>query len=113
MHLLRSKSKNNNNNNRKIYLRTGTSLAIYWLGFHAPRAGDTCSIPGRGTKISHAAQCNQIFFFNYLRTYCVPGIMLRPSSKLKMIKINVYSRLSPLTMEQHKKHISRKKPLTV
>ena len=60
MHLLRNKSKNNNNNNREIYLRTGTSLAIQWLGFHAPRAGDTSSIPDRGTKIPHAMQHSQI-----------------------------------------------------
>ena len=39
--------------------------------------------------------------------------MLRSSFSLKTLKINVYSRLSPLTVEQHKKHISRKKPLTV
>lgn len=39
--------------------------------------------------------------------------MLRSSFSLKMLKMNVYSRLSPLTVEQHKKSISRKKPLTV
>ena len=37
----------------------GTSLAVQWLRLHAPNAGGTGSIPGRGTKIPHAPQCSQ------------------------------------------------------
>ena len=45
---------------RKDYLEAllGTSLAVQWLGLCAPNAGGTGSIPGRGTKIPHAAQCS-------------------------------------------------------
>ena len=32
----------------------GTSLAVQWLRLSASIAGDTGSIPGRGTKIPHA-----------------------------------------------------------
>ena len=34
---------------------TGTSLAVQWLGLWASTAGDMGLIPGRGTKIPHAA----------------------------------------------------------
>ena len=34
----------------------GTSLMVPWLRLHTPNAGGTGSIPGRGTKILHAAQ---------------------------------------------------------
>ena len=34
----------------------GTSLAVQWLRLWAAKAGGTGSIPGRGTKISHAAR---------------------------------------------------------
>ena len=37
----------------------GTSLAIQWLGLHAATAGGVGSIPGRGTKIPHAARRSQ------------------------------------------------------
>ena len=33
----------------------GTSLAVQWLGLHASTAGGKGLIPGRGTKIPHAA----------------------------------------------------------
>ena len=33
----------------------GTSLEVQWLRLHASNAGGTCSIPGWGTKIPHAA----------------------------------------------------------
>ena len=32
----------------------GTSLTVQWLRLRASNAGDTGSIPGRGTKIPHA-----------------------------------------------------------
>ena len=32
---------------------------VQWLRFSASTAGGTSSIPGRGTKIPHAAQCSQ------------------------------------------------------
>ena len=32
----------------------GTSLVVQWLRFHAFTAADSGSIPGQGTKISHA-----------------------------------------------------------
>ena len=35
-----------------------TSLAIQWLRLHTSVAGDTGSIPGWGTKIPNAAQCD-------------------------------------------------------
>ena len=35
----------------------GTSLAVQWLRPCAPNAGSTGLIPGRGTKIPHAAWC--------------------------------------------------------
>ena len=38
--------------------RTGTFLAVQWLGLQASTAGGTGSIPGHGTKIPHAAQHN-------------------------------------------------------
>ena len=38
---------------------TGTSLVVHWLRLCAPTAGGTGSIPGRGTKILHAAQRGQ------------------------------------------------------
>ena len=47
---------------RRIKLKLverGTSLAVLWLGLHTSNAGVTGSIPGRGTKISHAARCGQ------------------------------------------------------
>ena len=37
----------------------GTSLAVQWLRLHAPNAGDTGLIPGRGTKMPHAAWRSQ------------------------------------------------------
>ena len=40
-------------------LLRGTSLAVQWLGLHASTAGGSGSIPGRGTKILHAAQHSQ------------------------------------------------------
>ena len=33
----------------------GTSLAVQWLRLHTPNAGGAGSIPGRGTKMPHAA----------------------------------------------------------
>ena len=39
-------------------LASGNSLAVQWLGLHASTAGYTGSIPGPGTKIPQAAQCN-------------------------------------------------------
>ena len=38
----------------------GTSLVVQWLRLHAPSAGSLGSIPGWGTKISHATQHGQI-----------------------------------------------------
>ena len=35
------------------------SLAVQWLRLCTSTAGGTGSIPGRGTKIPHAAQCSQ------------------------------------------------------
>ena len=35
------------------------SLAIQWLRFCTSKAGDAGSIPGQGTKISHAGQHGQ------------------------------------------------------
>ena len=35
----------------------GTSLAVQWLRLCTSTAGDMHSMPGRGTKISHATQC--------------------------------------------------------
>ena len=37
----------------------GNSLAIQWLGLSTSTAGGMGSIPGRGTKIPHAAQHGQ------------------------------------------------------
>ena len=37
----------------------GTSLAVQWLRLCTSTAGGTGSIPGQGTKIPHAMQCNQ------------------------------------------------------
>ena len=38
---------------------SGTSLAVQWLRLRAANAGGMDSIPGRGTKIPHAARCGQ------------------------------------------------------
>ena len=35
----------------------GTSLVVQWLRLRASTAGGAGSIPGRGTKIPHAAWC--------------------------------------------------------
>ena len=45
--------------NRITKSSSGASLAAQWLGLHAPSAGGTGSIPGRGTKIPRAAQHGQ------------------------------------------------------
>ena len=37
----------------------GTSLVVQWLRLQASTAGGTGSIPGQGTKITHAAGCDQ------------------------------------------------------
>ena len=37
----------------------GTFLVVQWLRFPTANAGGVGSIPGRGTKISHAAQRGQ------------------------------------------------------
>ena len=42
-------------------LKTGTSLAVQWLRLRTSKAGAVGSIPGRGTKISHAAWRGQNF----------------------------------------------------
>ena len=39
--------------------KAGTSLAVQWLRLHASSAGGCGSIPGRGTKIPHAARRGQ------------------------------------------------------
>ena len=41
----------------------GTSLAVQWLRIHVSSARGAGLIPGWGTKIPHAAQCSQFFFF--------------------------------------------------
>ena len=38
----------------------GNSLVVQWLGLCASKASCMGSIPGRGTKILHAAGCRQI-----------------------------------------------------
>ena len=38
---------------------TGTPLEVQWLGLCASTAGGTGSIPGRKTKIPHAAWCGR------------------------------------------------------
>ena len=42
-----------------LQLRVGASLLVQWLRLCAPSAGGAGSIPGQGTKISHAAWCDQ------------------------------------------------------
>ena len=37
----------------------GNSLAVQWLGLHAPTAGGTGSIPSWGTKSPHATEHSQ------------------------------------------------------
>ena len=53
------------NLNFKIYRNflgenKGTSLVIQWLELGASTAGNPVSIPGWGTEISKATQCDQI-----------------------------------------------------
>ena len=36
-----------------------TSLVVHWLRLHTANAGDTGSIPGGRTKITHVVQCGQ------------------------------------------------------
>ena len=38
----------------KHFLSTGTSLVIQWLRLHTSNAGAAGSIPGQGTKTTHA-----------------------------------------------------------
>ena len=49
----------------------GTSLVVQWLRLPASNAGSMSSIPGRGTKIPHAAQrgqkINQYFKILFLK----------------------------------------------
>ena len=40
-------------------IHRGTSLVVRWLELCAPNAGGAGSIPGRGTKIPHAAGSKQ------------------------------------------------------
>ena len=42
-----------------IKIAPGISLAVQWLRLCAPNAGGTGLIPGWGTKIPHAALCDQ------------------------------------------------------
>ena len=37
----------------------GTSLAVQWLWLYASNVGGVSSIPSKGTKILHEAQCSQ------------------------------------------------------
>ena len=39
--------------------RAGTSLAVQWLRLYTPNAQGMGSIPGWGTRVSHAAWCGQ------------------------------------------------------
>ena len=41
------------------FKKEGNSLEVQWLGIHTSTAGGTGSIPGRGTKIPHAARRSQ------------------------------------------------------
>ena len=43
----------------KTWRGVATSLVSQWLGFHTANAGGAGSIPGGGTKVSHATQCGQ------------------------------------------------------
>ena len=43
-------------------VKQGTSLMVQWLGLHVSNAGGAGSIPGQGTKISHASWPKKIFF---------------------------------------------------
>ena len=47
----------------KIFLQeciiVGTFLAAQWLRFHTLTAEELCSIPGQGTRIPEAKQCDQ------------------------------------------------------
>ena len=45
---------------KKEVLRT--FLVVQWSRLHTSNAGGVGSIPGQGTKISHAAQYRQIYF---------------------------------------------------
>ena len=55
-----------------VFKKRGTSLAVQWLRLHASTSGGAGLIPGRGTRIPHAAQSGQkkkkkledIYFFN-------------------------------------------------
>ena len=40
--------------------KNGTSLAVQWLGSHAPITAGTGSIPGQGTKIPHAKESKKL-----------------------------------------------------
>ena len=44
---------------REIKTQEGTSLVVQWLGLHTPSVRGAGSIPGRGTKIPHAKQCDK------------------------------------------------------
>ena len=46
-------------------MRGGSSLAVQWLGLHAPAAESLGSIPGRGTKIPQATRRSQKKEKNY------------------------------------------------
>ena len=42
-----------------LSLNLGTTLEVQWLRLHASTAGGAGSIPGQGTKITHAARHSQ------------------------------------------------------
>ena len=70
----------------------GTSLAVQWLRLHASTAGGTSSIPGRGTKIPHAASHGQKNNKNK-----VPIVHIRPQIiSYKLILKNEYRVGTPL-----------------
>ena len=62
----------------------GTSLVVQWLGLHASTAASTGSLPGRGTKIPHAAKKKK---GTQIGSYCQLASTLRRSSSSKSMSL--------------------------
>ena len=60
----------------------GPSLVVQWLRLWAFTAGGNSSIPGRGTKISHAKWCGKIVEKKKKNTWAPISLGLKPQGNI-------------------------------
>ena len=95
----------------KNTIQGGTSLAIWWLRFHASYARDAGSIPGQETKIPHAIRHSQkkVLFGHHRNkklTLLEEGSFNPPFFKKKCIYFSLLIPTS-LTMSKHFPNLQR------